>query len=208
MIVNEEKKIYDLNTPSNFLSANCDIKSDDLIFAHNNKLKDEFMSANIVKRLNISENIIVLSNKEILYFNNLFLNYVKSDLRNINYMENGFISIEPTKAFIAIDVNYSLYGNLLNRDAIDNINIRAAIKVFESIKLYNLSGLIIIDFIGRVNQKTDIKIRDEFFYMFDKDSKSSIIGPSPNGIYEVTIERKSFDIFYLKKILTNNYESF
>ena len=157
MIVNEEKKIYDLNTPSNFLSANCDIKSDDLIFAHNNKLKDELMSANIVKKLNISENIIVLSNKEILYFNNLFLNYVKSDLRNINYMENGFISIESTKAFIAIDVNYSLYGNLLNRDAIDNINIRAAIKVFESIKLYNLSGLIIIDFIGRVNQKTDIK---------------------------------------------------
>ena len=40
--------------------------------------------------------------------------------------------------------------------------------------------------------------------MFDKDSKSSIIGPSPNGIYEVTIERKSFDIFYLKKFLTNN----
>ena len=204
MIVNEEKKIYDLYTPSNFLSTNCDIKSDDLIFAHNNKLKDELMSVNIVKRLNISENIIVLSNKEILYFNNLFLNYVKSDLRNINYMENGFISIESTKAFIAIDVNYSLYGNLLNRDAIDNINIRAAIKVFESIKLYNLSGLIIIDFIGRVNQKTNIKIRDEFFNMFDKDSKSSIIGPSPNGIYEVTIERKSFDIFYLKKFLTNN----
>ena len=72
-------------------------------------------------------------------------------------MENGFISIESTKAFIAIDVNYSLYGNLLNRDDIDNINIRAAIKVFESIKLYNLSGLIIIDFIGRVNQKMIIK---------------------------------------------------
>ena len=204
MIVNEEKKIYDLNSPSNFLSANCDIKSDDLIFAHNNKLKDELMSANIVKKLNISENIIALSNKEILYFNNLFLNYVKSDLRNINYMENGFISIESTKAFIAIDVNYSLHGNLLNRDAIDNINIRAAVKVFESIKLYNLSGLIIIDFIGRVNQNTDYKIRDQFFNKFDKHSKSSIIGPSPNGIYEVTIERKSFDIFYLKKYLTNN----
>ena len=204
MIVNEEKKIYDLNSPSNFLSANCDIKSDDLIFVHNNKLKDELMSANIVESLNISKNIIVLSNKEILYFNNLFLNYVKSDLRNINYMQNGFISIESTKAFIAIDVNYSLYGNLLNRDAINNINIRAAIKVFESIKLYNLSGLIIIDFIGRVNKKTDYKIRDEFFNIFDKHSKSSIIGPSPNGIYEVTIERKSFDIFYLKKFLTNN----
>ena len=85
-----------------------------------------------MKKLNISENIIVLSNKEILYFNNLFLNYVESDLKNINYMENGFISIESTKAFIAIDVNYSLYGNLLNRDAIDNINIRAAVKIFES----------------------------------------------------------------------------
>ena len=204
MIVNEEKKIYDLNTPSNFLSANCDIKSDDLIFAHNNKLKDELMSANIVESLNISKNIIVLSNKEILYFNNLFLNYVKSDLRNINYMENGFISIESTKAFIAIDVNYSLSGNLLNRDAIDNINIRAAVKVFESIKLYNLSGLIIIDFIGRINQKTAYKIRNEFFNMFNKHTKSSIIGPSLNGIYEVTIERKSFDIFYLKKYLTNN----
>ena len=53
-------------------------------------------------------------------------------------------------------------------------------------------------------RKLDYKIREQFFNMFDKDSKSSIIGPSPNGIYEVTIERKSFDIFYLKKILTNN----
>ena len=57
LIVNEEKKIYDLNTPGNFLSTNCDIKSDDLIFAHNKKLKDELMSVNIVKRLNISKNI-------------------------------------------------------------------------------------------------------------------------------------------------------
>ena len=51
-----------------------------------------------------------------------------------------------------------------------------------------------------VNQKLDSKIRDQFFNMFDKKSKSSIVGPSPNGIYELTIERKSFDIFYLKKI--------
>ena len=50
-----------------------------------------------------------------------------------------------------------------------------------------------------VNQKTRYKIRDEFFNIFDKNSKSSIVGPSPNGIYELTIERKSFDIFYLKK---------
>ena len=29
-----KKKIYDLYNPSNFLSANCNIKNDDLIFAH------------------------------------------------------------------------------------------------------------------------------------------------------------------------------
>ena len=200
----KKKKIYDLYTPSNFLSANCNINSDDLIFVHDKKLLSELSEANIVKNLNISKNVKALSHKETIYFNNLFLNFVKSDLKSIKFMDNGLISIESTKAFIAIDVNYSLYGNLLNTDAIDNINIRAAVKVFESIKLYNLSGLIIIDFIGRVNPKTDYKIRDEFFNMFDKHSKSSIIGPSPNGIYEVTIERKSFDIFYLKKFLTNN----
>lgn len=202
LITKEEKKIYELNKLSNFLSANCNIKKNDLIFTCNNKLQDELMKANVVKNLNLSKNFATLSNNENIYFNNLFLNYVHSDLKNINFMDNGFISIESTEAFIAIDINYSLYGSLLNKDAIDDINFHAALKVFESIQLYNLSGLIIIDFIGRINQKVNKKIRDQFFYIFDKQSKSSIVGPSPNGIYEITIERKSFDIFYLKKIFS------
>ena len=36
LVTNEEKKIYELYSPRNFLSANCNVKSDDLIFTHNN----------------------------------------------------------------------------------------------------------------------------------------------------------------------------
>ena len=200
LVTNEEKKIYDLYTPNDFLGANCNINSDDLIFAHDKKLLSELSEANIVKNLNLSKNVKKLSHKENIYFNNLFLNFVESDLKSINYMDNGLISIESTEAFIAIDVNYSLNGNLINADSINNINYLAAIKVFNCIKLYKLGGLIIIDFIGIVNGKLDSKIRDQFFNIFGKKSKASIVGPSPNGIYEITIERKSFDIFYLKKI--------
>jgi ribonuclease G len=155
-----------------------------------------------VKNLNLSNNVVTLSHKENVYFNNLFLKFIDSDLKNINYMDNGSISIESTEAFIAIDVNYSLYGNLLSSNAINNINFLAATKIFESIKYYNLSGLIVIDFIGRINDKLDRKIRDQFYDLFDHQSKSKIEGPSPNGIYEITIERNSFDIFYLKKIFS------
>ena len=77
-------------------------------------------------------------------------------------MDNGLISIESTEAFIAIDVNYSLYGSLVDKNNIERINFLAALKIFESIQLYKLSGLIIIDFIGRVNSKLDIKIRNLF----------------------------------------------
>ena len=200
LVTKEEKKIYDLYTPNDFLGANCNINSDDLIFAHDKKLLGELSEANIVKNLNLSKNVKTLSHKENIYFNNLFLNFVESDLKSINYMDNGLISIESTEAFIAIDVNYSLNGNFINADSINNINYLAAIKVFNCIKLYKLGGLIIIDFIGIVNGKLDSKIRDQFFNIFGKKSKASIVGPSPNGIYEITIERKSFDIFYLKKI--------
>ena len=200
LVTNEEKKIYDLYPPSNFLNANCNISSDDLIFAHDKKLLGELSEANIVKNLNLSKNVKALSHKENIYFNNLFLNFVESDLKSINYIDNGLISIESTEAFIAIDVNYSLHGNFINADSINNMNYLAAIKIFNCVKLYKLGGLIIIDFIGMVNQKLDSKIREQFFNIFGKKSKSSIVGPSPNGIYELTIERKSFDIFYLKKI--------
>ena len=202
LVTNEEKKIYDFYTPSNFFSANSNIKSDDLIFVHNEKLRDELTKANIVKKLNLSKKVITLSRKEILYFNDLFLNYVESDLKNITYMDNGLISIESTEAFIAVDVNYSLYGSLVDENNIEHINFLAALKIFESIQLYKLSGLIIIDFIGRVNSRLDIKIRNLFFNIFNEQNKSSIVGPSPNGIYEITIERESFDIFYLKKIFS------
>ena len=90
-----------------------------------------------MKKLNLSNKVITLSRKEILYFNDLFLNYVESDLKNITYMDNGLISIESTEAFIAIDVNYSLYGSLVDKNNIERINFLAALKILNRFNYIN-----------------------------------------------------------------------
>ncbi|WP_349674166.1 ribonuclease E/G [Lacrimispora sp.] len=60
----------------------------------------------------------------------------------------GYLVIEPTEALVVIDVNTGKYsGKKALRETIMKINLEAAEEIGHQIRLRNLSGIIVIDFI-------------------------------------------------------------
>ena len=62
--------------------------------------------------------------------------------------------IDPTEALTVIDVNTGKYsGKKLRRETLKTINLEAAKEAARQIRLRNLSGIILIDFINMENKK-------------------------------------------------------
>lgn len=83
-----------------------------------------------------------------------FDSIINKAMNKIAYLKSGaYLVIEPTEAMTVIDVNSgkSIKGN--NNEKILEINCEAAVEIARQIKLRNLSGMIIIDFISMKSEQ-------------------------------------------------------
>lgn len=100
----------------------------------------------------------------------------------------GFLMIQQTEAFVAIDVNSGKYKGKKNaQETYRTINLEAAKEIAVQLRLRNLSGIILIDFINMV-QKSH---QDELLQMLQKylnyDSvKAVVVDITALHIVEVT----------------------
>ena len=68
--------------------------------------------------------------------------------KNVWLKSGGYLVIEPTEAMTVIDVNTGKYSGRKNmQDTIYKINMEAADEIGRQLRLRNLSGIIIVDFI-------------------------------------------------------------
>lgn len=78
--------------------------------------------------------------------------------RRVWLKSGGYLVIEPTEALTVVDVNTGKYtGHKNPRDTILKINLEAAKEAARQIRLRNLSGIIIIDFID-MEEEEDQKL--------------------------------------------------
>jgi ribonuclease G len=108
--------------------------------------------------------------------------------KKINLDCGGFLIIEQTEACVIIDVNTGKYiGKRNRRESILQANIEAAKEMAAQIRLRNLSGMIIIDFIN-MEFEEDIKRLYGFFSQeIAKDRiKTNIIGMTELGLMQIT----------------------
>lgn len=100
----------------------------------------------------------------------------------------GFLVIQQTEAFVSIDVNSGKYtGKKKMEETFRKINLEAAVEIGRQLRLRNLSGIILIDFINMENPDH----RDELFHVLQmllrKDPvKSRAIDITPLHILEMT----------------------
>ncbi len=100
----------------------------------------------------------------------------------------GYIVIERTEACVIIDVNT---GKHMDRDrftdAVFKTNMQAATKIAEQIRLRNLSGMIIVDFINMSDEQRVTKLRTAFEAELKKDRVPAfIIGMTELGLMQLT----------------------
>ena len=100
----------------------------------------------------------------------------------------GFLVIQQTEAFVSIDVNSGKYtGKKKMEETFRKINLEAAAEISRQMRLRNLSGIILIDFINMENPDH----RDELFHVLQKllrkdPIKSRAIDITPLHILEMT----------------------
>lgn len=103
----------------------------------------------------------------------------------------GYIVIEMTEALVAIDVNTGRYVGKHNfEETILKTNLEAVKEIAYQIRLRNLGGIIIIDFIDMDRKSNREKVYSALVEAFKKDkAKTSILPISEIGLIEMTRKR-------------------
>lgn len=100
----------------------------------------------------------------------------------------GYLVIEPTEALTVIDVNTGKYtGKKTQRETIMKINLESAEEIGHQLRLRNLSGIIIIDFIDMELEEDRLKLVERLTEIFSKDPvKTTVVEITKLNLVEVT----------------------
>lgn len=109
----------------------------------------------------------------------------------------GFLIIQQTEAFTCIDVNTGKYvGKKKEQETYRMINLEAAAEIARQLRLRNLSGIILIDFINLMSEDH----KDELMHVLAKHCrkdplKTRVVDMTALGIVEVTRQRARKPVF-------------
>jgi len=100
----------------------------------------------------------------------------------------GYIVIDKTEAMTVIDVNTGKYVGVKDlEDTIIKINKEAAVEISKQIRLRDIGGIIIIDFIDMSDKQKEQEIISILSRELQKDRvKTSILGITQLGLLEMT----------------------
>ena len=99
--------------------------------------------------------------------------------------------IESTEALHIIDVNSGRFQNGKQKEeALLSVNLEAAREAARQIRLRNLSGIIVIDFINLKKQKNSLRILDELRKAVLRDPvKTQVVDMTKLGLVEMTRQK-------------------
>ncbi|MDG2375393.1 MAG: ribonuclease G [Woeseiaceae bacterium] len=111
--------------------------------------------------------------------------------RSISLKSGGYVIIDQTEAMTTIDVNtggYVGYRNL--EDTIYRTNLEAAVTIARQLRLRNLGGIIIIDFIDMEEPEHRDRVIEALEQSMSRDYARHQLTPvSPLGLVEMTRKR-------------------
>jgi ribonuclease E len=126
----------------------------------------------------------------------------------VNLCKGGYIIIEKTEALTTIDVNSGSFTNLQNsRQTSLWVNYSAIHEIVKQIRLRNIGGIIVIDFIDCSNHQDQMKLLRYMSKLLLKDYvRCRIIQMSELGLVELTRARQGqsvYDAFSRKCTICN-----
>ena len=145
------------------------------------KVVTEFKADNIKVELKEGENLIENTP-------DLQKQIERAENRRVLLKCGGFIAIDKTEALTAIDVNSGKYIGKDNAEAtIFKVNKQASIEIAKQLRLRDIGGIVIIDYIDMQEEEDKEKIINILTEELNKDrSKTQVVGFSKLNLLEMT----------------------
>jgi ribonuclease E len=117
----------------------------------------------------------------------------------VDLPSGGYIIIEPTEALTVIDVNSgSFTRSTTSRETVLWTNCEAATEIARQLRLRNIAGVIIIDFIDMDYRKDQLQVLEHFNKQLRVDkARPQIAQLSELGLVELTRKRQGQNIYEL-----------
>ncbi len=113
--------------------------------------------------------------------------------RQVHLKSGGYIVIDETEALVAIDVNTGRHkGSKDQESTILKVNVEAAEEIARQLRLRNMGGLIVLDFIDMKSRRDQNAVYQKLKDGLRRDkSKTHILPISQLGLLEMTRQRHS-----------------
>jgi ribonuclease E len=117
----------------------------------------------------------------------------------VDLPSGGYVIIEPTEALTVIDVNSGSFTRSANaRETVLWTNCEAAVEIARQLKLRNIGGVIIIDFIDMDSRRDQLQLLEHFTTAIRDDSaRPQIAQLTELGLVELTRKRQGQNIYEL-----------
>lgn len=113
--------------------------------------------------------------------------------RTVHLKSGAYLVVDETEALVAIDVNTGRAKGSKNQDeAIYKVNLEAADEICRQLRLRNMGGLIVLDFIDMKSRKDQQQVYNRVRDKLRRDkAKTHILPISQLGLMEMTRQRHS-----------------
>ncbi len=111
--------------------------------------------------------------------------------RKVSLPSGGYLIIEHTEAMVVIDVNSGKYAKSKDQESNSlKTDLEASREIARQLRLRDIGGIIVIDYIDLEDDKNRKKVYDELKKEFRKDrAKVSILPMSDFGLIQITRQR-------------------
>ncbi len=117
----------------------------------------------------------------------------------VDLPSGGYVIIEPTEALTVIDVNSgSFTRSATARETVLWTNCEAATEIARQLRLRNIAGVIIVDFIDMDSRRDQLQVLEQFNKALSQDkARPQIAQLSELGLVELTRKRQGQNIYEL-----------
>ena len=127
----------------------------------------------------------------------------------VDLPSGGYVIIEPTEALTVIDVNSGSFTRSANaRETVLWTNCEAAAEIGRQLKLRNIGGVIVVDFIDMDSRRDQLQLLEHFMTaMRDDSARPQIAQLTELGLVEMTRKRQGQNIYELFGRVSPGYEA-
>ncbi|MFM7266982.1 MAG: Rne/Rng family ribonuclease [Vulcanococcus sp.] len=117
----------------------------------------------------------------------------------VDLPSGGYVIIEPTEALTVIDVNSGSFTRSANaRETVLWTNCEAAVEIARQLRLRNIGGVVIVDFIDMDSRRDQLQLLEHFTQAVRNDSaRPQIAQLTELGLVELTRKRQGQNIYEL-----------